>query len=421
MPKKFTAKSTSSGNTTCDAAFDLVIVGAGLVGATAACLFAKQGLRVGLLDSKPIADGQADKQTGKTDSRVSAINIASMNIFQALDVWQAMLDKRVSRYRAMQVWEDGSDAAISFDAQLFGKPQLGFIIENSVMVSALIEKLRQNYNVSIMQGTTLSQRQVHKDKLVLVTEDNKSLECGLLIGADGAQSKVRELCDIDTASFDYGQDAIVTRVTTEKRHQQTAWQSFLPTGPVAMLPLQDGRCSIVWSCDRDHANHLMDLPDDAFCTALSGYFEQQLGRVLDCDERFRFPLRQYHAAHYISKCTALVGDAAHITHPLAGLGANIGFMDVAALAEVIDIARAKGQNIANHSVLRRYERWRKGENALVLSMMKGFKTVFGQTHEPVKTARQLGLNLVDQVPPLKAQFAKYAMGLSGDLPKICKG
>ncbi|WP_424946089.1 UbiH/UbiF/VisC/COQ6 family ubiquinone biosynthesis hydroxylase [Candidatus Spongiihabitans sp.] len=419
MAKKSDAKSTAPRDTACDATFDVVVAGAGMVGATAACLFAKQGLRVGLLDSKSIADWQAG------DARVSAINIASMNIFQALEVWQAMRDNRVSPYRAMRVWEQGSDAAISFDAQALGQPQLGFIIENSVIVSALIEKLRQNYNVSIMEGTSLSQRQIYKDKLVLVTEDNKSLECGLLVGADGAQSKVRELCGIETAGFDYQQDAIVTRVATQRRHQQTAWQSFLPTGAVAMLPLQDGRCSVVWSCDRaggmDCADRLMDLSDAAFCAALSDLFEQHLGRVLECDERFRFPLRQHHAARYIDKYTALVGDAAHITHPLAGLGANIGLMDVAALAEVVNQARTNRQNIANHSVLRRYERWRKGENEMVLGMMKGFKTVFGHAHEPIKTARHLGLNLADRMPPLKAQFAKYAMGLSGDLPEICKG
>lgn len=437
MPKKSATKSTvpgdipsntasnTLGKTTYDATFDLVVAGAGMVGATAACLFAKQGLRVGLLDSKPIADWQAETICSPGYSRVSAINIAAMNIFKALGVWQAMLDKRVSRYRAMRVWEEGDEAgsggAISFDAQDLGQPQLGFIIENDVIVSALIEKLRQNYNVSIMEGTSLVQRQIHEDKLVLLTADNKSLECGLLVGADGAQSKVRQLCDIDTASFDYQQDAIVTNVTTEKSHQNTAWQRFLPTGPVAMLPLQDGRCSLVWSCDRDYADSLMALSDERFCTALCGCFEQYLGGVLKCDALFRFPLRQYHAAHYIAKYTALAGDAAHITHPLAGLGANIGFMDVAALAEVVNTARNKGQNFSNHSVLRRYERWRKGENALVLGMMKGFKTVFGQAPQPIKTARHLGLNLADRIPPLKAQFAKYALGLSGDLPEICKG
>ena len=398
-----------------DATFDVVIIGAGMIGATAACLFAKQGLRVGLLDRHSVADWRADL----IYPRVSAVNIASMNIFRQLGVWQAMLDKRVSRYRKMQVWEDGNDAAITFDAQTLGQPQLGFIIENNVIISTLVEKLRQNYTVSIMENTVLAHRQVHQDKLVLITEDGRSLECGLLVGADGMHSKVRELCAIDTTVFDYQQDAIITRVTISENHHKTAWQSFVPSGTVAMLPLQDGRCSIVWSCARAYANHLMDLSEDAFCRLLSGYFEQHLGRILNCDERMRFPLQQHHATHYISKYTALAGDAAHITHPLAGLGANIGFIDVAVLSQVVDVARSKGQNISNHSVLRRYERWRKGDNALVLGMMKGFKTVFEQPQQPIKTARHLGLNLTNQMPSLKTQMAKYAMGLSGDLPEIC--
>ncbi len=402
-----------------DTTFDVLVIGAGMVGTTAACLFAQQGLRVGLLDRQPITDWQ-DTMCSPHDSRVSAINIASMKLFRQLGVWQAMLDKRVSRYHKMQVWEADSEAVISFDAQTLCQPQLGFIIENKVIISTLIEKLRQNNRVSIMPNTVLSQKQIHKDKLVLMTEDGKSLECALLVGADGIHSKVREVCDIDTTAFDYQQDAIVTRVTTDKNHQKTAWQSFVASGTIAMLPLQDGRCSIVWSCNQDDADHLMALSDDAFCAALSGYFEQHLGATLDCDKRLRFPLHQYHATHYISKYTALAGDAAHITHPLAGLGANIGFMDVAALAQVVATARAKGQNIANHSVLRRYERWRKGENALVLGMMKTFKTVFQQPQQSIKTARHLGINLADQIPPLKTQLAKYAMGLSGDLPEICK-
>jgi len=337
-----------------------------------------------------------------------------------LEVWQSILEKRVSPYQAMRVWENDSDATISFDAMDIGQQNLGFIVENSVIVSSMIEKLRQNYNVHMFESCTLVEREIHKNKLMLVTDSRISVETSLLIGADGAQSEVRKLCEIDTEIFDYTQDAIVTQVRVEKNHQNTAWQNFLPTGPVAMLPLQDGSCSIVWSCDRAYADELMELPDDAFCTSLSNCFRQRLGKVLECGKRFRFPLRQHHATQYISKFTALVGDAAHTTHPLAGLGANIGLLDVAALAEVIDTARGKGRNIANHTVLRRYERWRKGENALVLGMMKGFKTVFGYPGEPAKVTRQLGITVANQIPPLKRQFEKYAMGLSGDLPKICR-
>ena len=396
--------------------FDVVISGAGMVGATAACLFAKQGLKVGLLDSNSVADWQPDV----TYPRVSSVNIASVNLFKWLEVWQSIVDKRVSPFHAMHVWEEHSEASIHFDAPALGQPNLGFIIENNAITSSLIEKLRQNYNVRIMDSSALSERRIHKDKLILATENGESIECSLLVGADGARSRVRELCEIDANPFDYEQDAIVTSVSLEKSHQNTAWQSFLSTGPVAMLPLQDGRCTVVWSCDREYAEELMNTTDEAFCATLSSIFNQHLGRILDCNDRFRFPLRQHHAAHYISRFTALVGDAAHITHPLAGLGANIGFMDVAALSEVIDAARNKNQPIANHTVLRRYERWRKGENALVLGTMKGFKTVFGQSSDTVRYIRQFGFNLADQVPPLKSGFAKYAMGLSGDLPAVCQ-
>ncbi len=393
-----------------------MVAGAGMVGATAACLFAKQGLNVGLLDSHCVADWQTDS----VYPRVSAVNVASVNIFQDLGVWQSILDKRASPYQTMRVREDGSDAGISFNAHTMGQAQLGFIIENNAIISSLMEKLRPHYNVSIMESTALLKREVHQNKLVLETDNNQSFECSLLVGADGARSTVREMCGINAALHDYDQDAIVTVVEIEKSHKKTAWQSFLPTGPVALLPLSDGRCSVVWSSDRGFAENLMRLSDDGFCGALSTCFERQIGRIQNCSERLRFPLRQHHAPHYIARYTALAGDAAHVTHPLAGLGANLGFTDAAALAEVVDQARSKGKNIASHAVLRRYERWRQGENALVLTMMKGFKNIFGRTEEPVKTARQCGLNLVDQMPPLKHQFARYAMGLSGDLPKICR-
>jgi 2-octaprenylphenol hydroxylase len=396
--------------------FDVVISGAGMVGSTAACLFAKQGLKVGLLDSHAVADWQPDQDY----PRVSAVNLASVNVFKWLEVWNSIADKRISPFNAMHVWEQHSEASIHFDAPTLGQPDLGFIIENNAITSSLIDKLRQNYNVRIMESSALSERQVHNNKLTLVTDNGETIECTLLVGADGAQSRVRELCGISADSFDYDQDAIVTSVTLEKGHQSTAWQSFLPTGPVVMLPLHDGRCSIVWSCDREFADELMDTDDERFCAALSDIFSQHLGRILDCSDRIRFPLRQRHAAHYISRYTALVGDAAHTTHPLAGLGANIGFMDVAALAEVIDAARNKNHPIANHTVLRRYERWRKGENALVLGTMKGFKMIFGQSGDAVRSIRQFGFNLADQVSPIKSSFAKYAMGLSGDLPSICQ-
>ncbi len=408
MPTSRNSKTTSE--------FDVLVSGAGMIGGATACLFAKQGLKVGLIDSSTLQQWHEDQDYG----RVSAINIASMNLFRQLDIWDDIEAKRPSPYHAMEVWEHQSNASISFDRQSIGQAQLGYIIENSAIISSLADKLRQNYNVKILENTTLVGRQIEHDRLIITTDDNKSIACKLLVGADGARSKVREICDIDAAYFDYEQDAIVTCISSDKSHCHTAWQTFLPSGPVALLPLTDGSCSIVWSCDRSHADRLMSLSDQQFCSELTGYFGTHLGEINTCTTRFRFPLEQYHAVQYISRFTALVGDAAHVTHPLAGLGANIGFMDAAALAEVVQDAMGKNQNISKHSVLRRYERWRKGDNGLVLNMMKGFKILFGQTTGPAKTARQAGLKVTDQILPLKNQFARYAMGLSGDIPEICK-
>ncbi len=402
-----------------DQIHDIVISGAGMVGAAAACLFARSGLKVALLDDQAISPVSPCPDPVRY-SRVSAINIASGNLFAALGVWDSITGKRVSPYRSMRVWDNNSNIEISFNALAMGQRQLGFIIENSVIISSLIEKLRQNYNVSLFENTRLSEHQVEADKLTLFTDNNQTLQCRLLLGADGAQSRVREISDIDSSVFDYQQNAIVTRIVTEKPHQATAWQVFLPTGPVALLPLPDGTSSVVWSCDNTFANSVMAMSDEQFCDALGSCFARHVGAVTSCEDRSQFPLVQQHARTYIAKRTALCGDAAHTTHPLAGLGANIGFMDAAAIAEVTGAARDRHIDIGNHSVLRRYERWRKGENTLALETMKGFKTLFAKEQKVVRMARQAGLGLVDSATPLKNRLAAFAMGLSGDLPEICR-
>ncbi len=398
--------------------FDVVISGAGMVGAAAACLFARHGLNVALLDEKAIRTDQCPHPARY--GRVSAVNIACTKLFMALDVWSRMTDKRVSPYRCMRVREDNSQTEISFEALAMGQQQLGFIIENRVIISSLIEKLRQNYNVRLFENTRLHERHIEADSLTLLTDTNQILQCRLLLGADGAQSRVREMSEIDSPVFDYEQNAIVTRVVTEKTHAATAWQIFLPTGPVALLPLRDGTSSVVWSCDNTFANHVMTMSDRQFCDALGSCFARHVGAVTSCESRREFPLMQQHARTYIAKRTALCGDAAHTTHPLAGLGANIGFMDAAAIAQVASAARDRNVDIGNHSVLRRYERWRKGENALALETMKGLKTLFSKEQKIFRIARQTGLGLVDHIPPLKNRLAGFAMGLCGDLPEICK-
>ena len=396
--------------------FDVAICGGGMIGITAACLFTRQGLRTALIDQNALAQWSPET----ISPRVSALNIASINLFKSLGVWESISNKRISSYTNMVVWEDESNASISFDAASLSRPYLGCIVENCAIVDSIAEKLNQNYHFEKFENTALLNIEYADKGLGLQLDNGSTLNCTLLVGADGAQSRVRELSNIDTAFFDYDQEAIVTSVTLAQSHQDTAWQAFLPTGPVALLPLDDGRCSIVWSCDRKYAEALLNLNEKEFCTRLSAIFESQPGFITACSPRVHFPLRQHHAEQYISTNTALIGDAAHITHPLAGLGANIGFMDAASLSQVVESATDRNLDISRQSVLRRYERWRKGENSLVLNTMKGFKELFGSSLPAARFTRQTGIGIVNRLPPLKNQFARYAMGLAGDLPDNCK-
>jgi len=214
---------------------------------------------------------------------------------------------------------------------------------------------------------------------------------------------------------------VVANVRTAVPHQETAWQRFLPTGPLAFLPLHDGRCSIVWSTTPEQADSLLALDERDFGAALAEAFDWRLGAIVEVGPRTAFPLRLQHAHAYVQPGIALIGDAAHVVHPLAGQGVNLGLLDAATLAEVVSDAVAAGQDFASLKTLRRYERWRKGDNLLMLGVMDGFKRLFGNTLPPVRLLRNVGLNLTDAAGPLKNLIARRAMGLAGDLPKLARG
>ena len=398
--------------------FDIVIVGGGMVGATLACALADTPLRVALLERRgPETDWPGDG----FDLRVSAITRGSQRIFEAVGAWEAMAAERVSPFREMHVWDAGGNGVVHFDSADLGDNTLGHIVENRVIQRALYARLAQAENVELLIPASIERVDRQVDRVQVVTAEQQSLSCALLVGADGSNSWVRNNAGIQTRGWSYEQSAVVTYVHSERSHRETAWQRFLPGGPLAFLPLTDGFSSIVWSTTPEHAAELIDMDEAAFALALGEAFEHTLGAIDQVGPRAAFHLRFLQTTAYVQSRLALVGDAAHTIHPLAGQGVNLGLSDVAALAEVLDEALRRGQDIGDMRVLRRYERWRKADNLAMLNVVNAFRRLFGTNMFLVRWVRSWGMNLTDTLAPVKGLVMRQAMGLGGDLPKLARG
>jgi len=401
--------------------FDLCIVGGGLVGATLAANLAVRpecaDLRIALID-----DGGASQRYsgGDFDPRVVALSLKSVQQLQAVGVWSSVLAERVCAYRSMNVWDAEGTGNIQFYSEDLHLDHLGHIVENSVLINALQNKLTGLPAIQVFNGHRLERfsRDGSQCEVFLSAGESTgiSLTSSLVIGADGAHSSLREMVGIETREWDYGQSAIVTTVSTEFAHQYCCWQRFTQSGPIAFLPLQaDARdsahyCSLVWSAETALAKRLMGLDEAAFCAELGRAFEHRLGQVLSCAERYAIPLRQRHGLSYISDGVALVGDAAHTIHPLAGQGVNLGFYDVDVLAN--EIARACDRNVPlfESSILRRYQRQRKSHNLTAMATMEGFKRLFAAEHPFIRWVRNSGMTCINRQLLLKKQLAKIASG-----------
>lgn len=384
--------------------YDIIIIGGGIVGLTMACLLAQHPLKIAVVESQ-----RPSESTDNFDLRVSAINHASQETFSSIGAWQLMQAQRVSPYYKMSVWDAGSPGEIHFDCATVPADNLGYIIENRVMQSALLARLQQQEHVDTFCPATPSSWQEGR----LTLADGHILTCRLLIGADGAHSFVRQQAHIETTGWDYHQTALVATVQTALPHEQTAWQRFLPTGPLAFLPLAEPHTSsIVWSTMPEKAEALLTMDEAAFKMELARAFDSRLGAITAVSERRAFPLRMSHAEQYVKSGVALVGDAAHTIHPLAGQGINLGILDATCLAKVIAEALSKNRDIGAYHTLRRYERWRKGHNMAMIAAMEAFKRVFEWEASPLRWARGIALQVGDQLVPLKNFFIRHAMGLA---------
>ncbi|WP_201212587.1 2-octaprenyl-3-methyl-6-methoxy-1,4-benzoquinol hydroxylase [Pseudomonas sp. S36] len=401
---------------------DLLIVGAGMVGSALALALRHSGLHVLLLDGGPLTVRPFDASAA-FEPRVSALSAASQRILERLGAWEGIAQRRATPYCHMQVWDGSGTGQIHFSAASVHAQVLGHIVENRVVQDGLLERLHDS-DVGLLPNARLEQlRRSGKDWLVTL-HDGRQLRAPLVVAADGANSAVRRLAGCETREWDYLHHAIVTSVRCTAGHQATAWQRFTDDGPLAFLPLsRDGAqdwCSIVWSTTPEHAERLMALDEPAFNKALQQAFEGRLGDVLQTDARVCVPLRQRHAKRYVDEGLALIGDAAHTIHPLAGQGVNLGFLDAAVLAEVLIGACERGERLADVKVLGRYERRRMPHNLALMAAMEGFERLFQANPLPLRWLRNSGLKLVEQMPEAKAVFVRQALGLSGDLPELAK-
>jgi 2-octaprenylphenol hydroxylase len=385
--------------------YDLIIIGGGIVGLTLANLLPRE-LRVALIDNQT---PNLKKENNLYDLRVSAINHFSQEQFKLIDAWQWM-QPYASSFRNMQVWDKKGKGEISFNCFEIAQPNLGHIIENCVIRHALLQQLQQK-DVEIIAPAQPESLTHEANTITLKLNNGQDLQSRLLIGADGVNSWLREQANVELHQWSYHHQALVTTVKTELPHQQTARQVFLPEGVLAFLPLRDDyHCSIVWSVDNSKAQKIAKMSDVQFNEIITETFANKLGQVTKMDRLLSFPLTMRHAKQYIRPQIALVGDAIHTIHPLAGQGVNLGIADACCLASVITAVHKKNRDIGSYHNLRRYERTRLGPNWLMIGIMEGFKHLFASELSSLIETRSLGLNMVNKTQILKNFFIRHALG-----------
>jgi 2-octaprenylphenol hydroxylase len=391
----------------------VLIAGAGPVGLAIAALLLT-GPVADRLNLRICDGGEAPQwHPGVFDLRVYALSRASQRLLEQVGAWSSIAARRISAYRRMRVWEGprwGGLGCIEFDSADIGEPDLGHVVEDGLIREALLERIDDRPSAEISFETDIEAIEQRAGKIIVMLSRGERLDVRLLIAADGAASPVRRMLDLPVARRPYGQRAIVTHVRSESSHEQTAWQRFLPGGPLAFLPLSDGRSSIVWSLPEAEAAALCSAPDGEFIDALQRASAGVLGTLSDCAERVSFPLRAQHLIRYCKRRIVFAGDSAHVVHPLAGQGMNLGMLDASVLAGVVNRAAETGEDPGDLRVLRRYERARKGDNLAMLLAFDCFDRLF-RMPQWLAPMRAAGLGAVQRLPLVKHRFMRRALGI----------
>lgn len=402
---------------------EVIIVGGGLAGLTAAALLGRAGVDCICVDRQSMP-AMTDR---RYDGRTTAISLASRRVLEAAGIWERVLrDGHAEPILDIKITDDIAPVFLNFDSRDVGHEPFGHIVDNKDLRHHMAATVEALPNARLLAPAGVVEYRRDKAGVTVTLDTGQTISAPLLVGADGRGSPTREWAGIGLDKWQYRQTAIVCNVTHSKPHNNWALEHFMPSGPFAVLPLpdtEDGRhrSSVVWTKHGDTAKHIIALDEAGFNAELQAQFGDYLGDVALYGERFSYPLSVIHAKSYIAPRMALVAEAAHAIHPIAGQGLNLGMRDIAALAELIVDAKRLGLDIGSPSLLTNYQRWRRQDNVTLLVVTDGLNRLFSNDVTPVKRLRQLGLGAVERLPPLKKFFMRHAMGSVGSLPRVVRG
>lgn len=397
--------------------FDVLIVGGGMVGATLGRALADTNLRIGLIEQRVPAPYEPEQAH---DLRVSALSLASKNILESCGAWEGVLSRRYCPLKRMRVWETAGIGDTTFNSEDIGYPELGFIVENRIVQLALWDQFAAQDNITTYAPAVISSIECHGSSNQVTLASGDVLTSRLLVAADGGASQVRQAAGLGVVAEEYSQQALVLYVKTAYPQQDITWQRFYPAGPRAFLPLSGSYGSLVWYDTPETIKRLMALDDESLLEEAYAAFPSELGEIDTLCGRGFFPLKRQHALSYGKEGVVLLGDAAHMIHPLAGQGVNIGMHDVASFSELLHEAIVNGEDIGAEILIKRYEKQRRNHNTLMMTTMDLFYRIFKDEKKPISLLRNLGLQIAQRVTPARNKAMKFAMGIEGPLPAMAK-